>query len=55
MCGKFVDDLANGGWFLFCWGLMRLLVWNLRALKQFQRSEMSPGLFQDIIDGYIKP
>ena len=24
------------------------------SLAQFQRSEMSPGLFQDFMDGYIK-
>ena len=24
------------------------------SLGQFQRSEMSPGLFQDFMDGYIK-
>ena len=30
--GVFVDDKTSGGWFLFYWGLMRLWVWNLRAL-----------------------
>ena len=28
---------------------------DLRTLVQFQGSEMSPGLFQDFIDGHIKP
>ena len=28
---------------------------NLITLAQFQESEMSPGLFQDFMDGYIKP
>ena len=27
---------------------------ELRAFPQFQGSEMSPGLFQDFIDGYIR-
>ena len=35
----FVDDQANGGWFLFYWGLMRLWVRNLRTLAQFQGDE----------------
>ena len=30
-------------------------VWDLRTCAQFQWNEMSPGLFQDFIDGYIKP
>ena len=55
MCGMFVDDQANGGSFLFYWGLMRFWVWNLRTLAQFQESEISPGLFQDFMDGYKKP
>ena len=41
--------------FSFYWRLIRLWVWNLRTLAQFQGSEMSPGLFQDFMDGYIKP
>ena len=28
---------------------------NLITIAQFQRSEISPGLFQDFMDGYIKP
>ena len=27
----------------------------MRTLAQFQRSDMSPWLFQGFIDGYIKP
>ena len=27
---------------------------DLRTLAQLQGSEMSPGLFQDFMDGYIK-
>ena len=30
-------------------------MWDLITLAQFQVSEMSPGLFQDFMDGYIKP
>ena len=30
-------------------------VWDLITLAQFQGCEMSPGLFQDFMDGYIKP
>ena len=31
-------------------------VWDLRTLAQFQESEMAiPGLFQDFMDGYVKP
>ena len=33
---------------------MLLWVWNLRILAQFKRSEMSPELFQDFMDGSIK-
>ena len=33
----------------FCWA------WDVKRLVQFQASEMSPGLFQDFINGYIKP
>ena len=29
-------------------------VQDLRTLAQFQRGEMSPGLLQDILGGYIK-
>ena len=29
--------------------------WDLRTLAQFQGNEMSSGLFQDLMDGYIKP
>ena len=29
-------------------------VWDLRTLAQFQEGEMSPGLSQDFMDGYIK-
>ena len=29
-------------------------VWSVRTLSQFQGSEMSLGLFQDFMDGYIK-
>ena len=30
-------------------------VCDLITLAQFQGCEMSPGLFQDFMDGYIKP
>ena len=29
-------------------------VWNLRLLAQFLGGEMSPGLFQDFMEGYIR-
>ena len=29
-------------------------MWDLRTLAQFQGNEMSPGLFQDFLDGYIR-
>ena len=35
----FVDDLANGGWFLFYWGLMRL--WA--ASVAFENTRTVPG------------
>ena len=37
------------------WGCCGWCVWDLRTLAQFQGSEMFPGLFQDFMDGYIKP
>ena len=36
-------------------GVDAILGGDLRTLAQFQGSEMSPGLFQDFMDGYIKP
>ena len=30
-------------------------MWDLITLAQFPGSEMSPELFQDFMDGYIKP
>ena len=30
-------------------------VWDLRAIARFPGDEMSPGLFQNFMDGYIKP
>ena len=30
-------------------------MWDLITLAQFRGSEMSPGLFKDFMDGYIKP
>ena len=30
-------------------------MWDLRILAQLQGSQMFQGLFQDFIDGYIKP
>ena len=29
-------------------------MWDLRTLAQFQESEMSSGLFQDFMNGYIR-
>ena len=45
-----VSFCSVGGWCYSGW-----LVWNLRALAKFQGSEMYPGLFQDFMNGYIKP
>ena len=39
-CGLVLDDEASGGWFLFYWGLILLLVMGFKT-------EMSAGLFQD--------
>ena len=55
----FVDDEANGGCFFcsiggLCYGLFMIVGFE-NSLPQFQGSEMSPGLFQDFMDGYIKP
>ena len=41
----FVLFELDAGWF----------VGDFRTLALFQRSEMSPELFQDFMDGYIKP
>ena len=30
-------------------------MWDLITLAQFPGSEMSPGLFQDIMDVYVRP
>ena len=30
-------------------------MWDLRTVAHFQGSEMSPGLLQDFMDGYILP
>ena len=35
--------------------LLGVDAWHLRALAQFQESEMSPELFQDFMNGYMKP
>ena len=43
---SFPSDLRRGRW--------RNLVWDLRTLAQFQGSGMSPGLFQDFRDEYIR-
>ena len=50
------DDSANGGWLSFYWRLilLRVMMWDLRILAQFQESEMSPGLCQEFMDEYIK-
>ena len=45
-CGLVLDDSAKGGWFLFYWGLILLLVMGVRfvrTLAQFQASEMFPA------------
>ena len=39
-----------GGWCYSKWG-----AWDLITLAQFRESEMSPGLFQDFMDMYIRP
>ena len=38
-----------GGWCYY-----GFWVWGMRTISHFQGSEMSPGLFKDFIDGYIK-
>ena len=37
------------------WCYSEWCVWDLRTLAQFQGSEMSSGLFQDFMNGYVKP
>ena len=49
VCGVFVDDYVNGCWWMFYWRS------NLITLGQFQGSKIPPALFQDFMDGYIKP
>ena len=44
-----VGSCFTGDWCY--WGLMMDLI----KLTQFQGSDMSPGLSQDFMDGYIKP
>ena len=44
-----------GFYFIGGWGYSEWQVWDLIILVQFQRSEFFPGLFQDFLDGYIKP
>ena len=44
-----VGFCSIGGWCYSEWW-----VWGLRTLAKFQGNEMSPGLFQDFMDGYIK-
>ena len=45
--------------FVFCsiggWCYSEWCVCDLRTLVMFQGSEMSLGLFQDFMDGYVKP
>ena len=45
-----VGFCSIGGWCYCLWW-----VWDLRTLAQFQGSEMFQELFQDFMDGYIKP
>ena len=45
----FVDFCSIASWYCSGWW-----VWDLRTLTHFQGREMSPGLFQDFMDGYIK-
>ena len=45
-----VGFCSIGGWYYSGWW-----VCDLTTLAQFQESGMSPGLFQDFTDGYIKP
>ena len=37
------------------WSYSGWCVWDLKTLAQLQGSQMFPGLFQDFMDGYIKP
>ena len=47
--------MVIGFYFIGGWCYSEWLVWDLIALVQFSKSEMSPGLFQDFMDGYIRP
>ena len=44
-----VGFCSIGGWCCSGWWL-----WDLRILAQFQGSEISPGLLEDFMNGYIK-
>ena len=44
-----VGFCSSGDWCDSWWW-----VWDLRTLAQLQGSEMSPGLFEDFLDGYKK-
>ena len=41
---------SSTGGYCYCEGQ----VWDLRTLEQFQGIEMSPGLFQEFMDVYLK-
>ena len=34
--------------------LLWVMIWDLRTLAQFQEGEVSPGLSQEFMDGYIQ-
>ena len=41
-----IDFCSIGGWCYSEWWL-----WDLKTIEKFQENEMSPGLFQDFMDG----
>ena len=47
--------MVVGFYFTGGWCYSELWVGDLIILAQFSESEMSPGLFWDFMDGYIRP
>ena len=57
VCGMFADIKSKVVRFCFIgsWCYSEWWGWNLRIFAQFQVSEIFPELFQDFIDGHVKP
>ena len=53
-CLQMIKSIVVGFCSIGVWCYSGWWVWDLRTLAQFEGSKMSPGLFQDFMDGYIK-